>query len=904
MTSLSFKPSYTPSTVRLTAGARLGPYEIVAPVGSGAMGEVYRARDPRLGRDVAIKVLASAFSSNADRLSRFEQEARAAAALNHPNILAVFDIGQDAGAPYIVSELLEGETLREHLKAGPLPVRKAVGYAVQIAQGLAAAHEKGIVHRDLKPDNIFITNAGRVKILDFGLAKLNEPEPTSAVGSIVPTIPPATEPGMVLGTLGYMSPEQVRGIPADYRSDIFSFGAILYEMLSGHPAFQRETAADTMAAILKEQPAGFSRERHIPPLVARIAHRCLEKAPTLRYQSTDDLAFALVGALSADSEIGMPAQASPTGKRRGIIWAAAAAAVAFLCAVAVAMLLRRGPDLALPVKFNVPPPANVEQTVQTDQSIKISPDGTRLAFVAATSDGVRRIWVRPLNSLEAFPVMDTDGATQPFWSADGGSLGFFAGGQLKRTDVTGGGVTTICAALQARGGTWNGDDLIVFSSGGELHRVPAAGGASSLLNGANARREGAALAYPTFLPDQRHLLYLDTGNGGVGEAAIYGAALDASDRTLVLRAAESNALYAGGYLIFIRDTKLVAQPFDAGRLTLSGEAVPVAERVQQTLIGAPSAAFSVSDRVLAYRTGIGVRGFPMQLNWFDRSGKVIGTVGERADYSDVQLSPDGTRVAVSEQDPGTGRDIWIFDLARGIPTRFTSDPADEFSSVWSPDGSQIIFSSRRRGHFDLYQKASSGAGATQDVLVDDRDKWPMSWSSDGRFIVYTTGTVSAGVLPSVWALPLMGDRKPFPVLTDAQFNQFPGQLSPDGRWIAYGSNESSQTEVYVTSFPGATGKWRVSTAGGSWPRWRRDGKEIFFLSLDNSKLMAADVDSRGTQFSVGAERVLFGARWRPGARYSYDIAPDGQRIIGATLIEPPTPAPATLVVNWLSELKR
>jgi eukaryotic-like serine/threonine-protein kinase len=433
--------------------------------------------------------------------------------------------------------------------------------------------------------------------------------------------------------------------------------------------------------------------------------------------------------------------------------------------------------------------------------------------------------------------------------------------------------------------------------------VPATGGAPSLLNGVTGRRESVTLAYPTFLPDGRHLLYLDTGNGGVGEAAIYGASLDSSDRTLVLRAAESNALYAGGYLFFIHDTALVAQPFDPARLSLSGDAVPVAERVQPIPIGAPGAAFSVSDRVLAYRTGIGARGFPMQLNWFDRAGKVTGTVGERADYSDLELSPDGTRAAVSEQDPGTGRDIWIFDLARGIPTRFTADPADEFSSVWSPDGSQIIFSSRRKGHFDLYQKASSGAGTVQDVLVDDRDKWPMSWSSDGRFLLYSTGTLSAGIRPHLWALPLAGDRKPFPVVDDAQFNQFPGRLSPDGRWIVYGSTESGQSEIYVTSFPGTTGKWRVSTAGGSWPRWRRDGKEIFFLSLDNAKLMAADVTSRGTQFMVGSEHELFAARWRPGARYSYDVAPDG-RILGATLIDPPTPAPATLVVNWLSELKK
>ena len=888
------------------SGARLGPYEVVALMGAGAMGEVYRARDPRLGRDVAIKVLAAAFSGDADRLGRFEQEARAAAALNHPNILAVFDIGQHAGSPYIVSELLEGETLRERLRAGPLPVRKAVEYAVQIAHGLTAAHEKGIVHRDLKPDNIFVAAGDHVKILDFGLAKLTEPKPMDGVGSVVPTTPPATEPGMVLGTVGYMSPEQVRGIPADYRSDIFSFGAILYEMLLGQSAFLRDTAADTMSAILKEHPTEIAtKEHHIPPLVVRIVERCLEKTAAMRFQSTDDLAFALAGALSNDSTIQTPQtpHRDISTRRSPWIWAAIASAVVAGAAIAAAGIFYSQKSIAgdVPVKLNVPPPAGI---AATDATFKVSPDGTRLTFAAVTADGVRRLWLRPLNSLDAYQLMETDGATQPFWSADSRSLGFFVGGQLKRIDVAGGAVAAVCAAPQATGGTWNADDVIVFSSIGQLYRVPAAGGTASLLNGVNGKRDGATLAYPTFLPDGRHLLYLDTGGGGVGEAAIYAAALDSFDRTVVLRGASSNAWYSRGYLFFLRETTLAVQPFDADRLRLSGDAVQVAEEVQRTAVRVPGGAFSVSDRVLAYRTDAGARGFRTELAWFDRSGKAIGMVGERADYADVELSPDGTRAAVSELDPGIGRDIWIFDLARGIPTRFTSDPADEYAPVWSPDGSQIVFGSRRKGHFDLYQKASSGAGPEQDALADNRDKWPMSWSPDGRTLLYSTGTLSSvGARPHLWGLPLVGERKPFPVVDNPRFTEYPGRLSPDGRWVAYTSDESGTNEIYVAPFPSGNGKWRISTAGGSWPRWRRDGKELFFLA-DNTKLMAAAVNGQGAQFSVGAVHMLFEARWRPGGRSAYDVAVDGQKILGAILVEQPVASPITLVVNWLADLKK
>jgi Tol biopolymer transport system component len=623
----------------------------------------------------------------------------------------------------------------------------------------------------------------------------------------------------------------------------------------------------------------------------------------MRFHSTDDLAFALAGGLEADSEIPGPdasLEAGQTRTRRAAV--AAAVALVALAAIAVATLtyLRQPAGDRLPVKLNVTAPPGV---AQTDPTIRISPDGTRLVFAATTSDGARRLWLRPLNALDAAPVGDTEGATNPFWSPDSRSIAYFSGGQLKKIDIGNSSSVALCEAPQAAGGTWNADGVIVFSSAGQLHRVPAGGGAVSLLSGVNGRREGATLAYPTFLPDGRRILYLDTGGGRVGEAALYGAAIDSPDRTLVLQGADSNAWYSRGYLFFLRGTTLVAQPFDVDRLTLSGGAIPIVEQVQRPQFGPPSGAFSVSDRVLAYQTGQDARGFPTQLTWFDRSGKEVGTVGERADYGDVEISPDGRLATVSQLDPGTGRDIWIFDLARGIPTRFTADPADENASVWSPDGSQIIFNSRRKGHLDLYRKSSSGAGSEEPVLVDTSDKAPMSWSSNGQSLLYNTGNVSiVGNQVDLWVLPLTGDGKPHGVIASA-FNEARGRLSPDGRWIAYTSDESGQTEIYVTPFPSLAGKYRVSTAGANWPRWGRDGKEIFFLSADSTKLMSARVNGDGSQFIVGTIETLFEPRWRLGARYPYDLAPDG-RILGATLVQPPTATPITLVVNWLADLNR
>ncbi|MGB7220208.1 MAG: protein kinase [Vicinamibacterales bacterium] len=894
----------------LEPGVHVGPYEIVALIGAGAMGEVYRARDPRLGRDVAIKVLPASLAADGERLRRFETEARAAAALNHPNILAVYDIGQHEGVPYIVSELLEGRNLREHLtEVGALPVRRAVDYAVQITNGLAAAHDRKIVHRDLKPENIFITTDDRVKILDFGLAKLIKPEPEAPDGN-APTAA-GTQPGVLLGTVGYMSPEQVRGMATDYRSDLFSLGAILHEMLSGFRAFQRETVADTITAILKDHPAELGTlgtlDRRIPSLLARIVERCLEKSPAARFHSTQDLAFALASSLQLDSDAGTLVGSGPAAiaaPTRGLRWAVAAAALLLATIGLVGAMLLRNPEVPQEVvRLTVPPPKDVGPVALT---LRLSPDGSRLLFPATTTtDGVRRLWVRPLNMLDAFAIAGTEDATYPFWAPDGRSIGFFADGKLKRIDPVNGVATPLCDAAQEAGGTWSADGTILFSSGGRLHRVSANGGTPVALELTDDGRPRTTLAHPLFLPDGRHFLYLDAGTGAVGEPALYAGLLDAdgrltTDRTLIVHA-DSGAAYSQGYLFYQRGSTLVAQAFDVTRMALSGDPVPIVDQIQ-TAQAPPGGAFTVSDRVLAYRTGIAARGISSQLTWFDRSGKPAGTVGEPADYGDVEISPSGSRVAVSVLDPPDGRDIQIFDLARGLPTRFTSDRTDDLAAVWSPDESRIVFSSRRKGHLDLYAKASSGAGAEEPIEVDSFDKFPLGWSPDNKYLLFSTGSVTqVGNQGDLW-VRAWSDGKKTPLL-QTEYSEFPGRFSPDGRWIAYRSNESGRSEVYVVSFPALDRKVRISTTGGNLPRWRRDGQEIFYLAPDNT-MTAVPVTIRANDVSVGAAQALFDVRPRGGQRYSYDVSRDGQRFLVAVLTEQPAVAPLTIVINWQAELTK
>jgi eukaryotic-like serine/threonine-protein kinase len=704
----------------IDTGTKLGRYEIRSQLGAGGMGEVYRARDTELGRDVAVKVLPSSFSADTDRLQRFRQEACAAGALNHPNILSIYDVGKHENSPYVVSELLEGETLRKQIAGTPLTQRRAVDYALQIANGLAAAHEKGIIHRDLKPDNIFITNDGRVKILDFGLAKLTQLDGHQAQTEI-PTRRVDTDPGVVMGTVGYISPEQLKGRAVDQRSDIFSFGAILYEMLSGRRAFHGESAAETMSAILKEDPPELSdTNKTVSPALERLVSHCLEKNPEARFHSARDLAFALE-ALSGSSPtsvqtVAMPAFASRRMTRRELILGSVAA-VGVVAAVAllVALVLshfRRAPTETHAVRLFINPPDKTGFA-----SFAISPDGLRLVFAAADSSGKSLLWVRSLDSITAQPLSGTEEALYPFWSPDSRFIGFFAAGKLRKIEISGGTVQTLCGASVPRGGTWSQNGVIVFgpTPNDRLYQVPVAGGEPVPVTKVDPSRQEASHRWPYFLPDGRYFLY--SVLGGPQSQGIYVTSLDGNATRRLLNISNSVAAYAApGYLLFRRDSTLMAQAFDADKLQLSGDPFPVAEQVGFDL-GTFQTFFSASQTgLLAYSSATGGK---TQLTWIDRGGKEVSFVGQPSNYVRPSLSPDEKRIAVDGADLQGNRDVWLFDLASGNPTRFTFDPAQDLFAVWSPDGSRIVFGSDRQGPRNLYQRSATGASKEELLLKTD-----------------------------------------------------------------------------------------------------------------------------------------------------------------------------------------
>ncbi len=896
----------------IATGTRLGPYEIIAPLGAGGMGEVYRARDTRLGRDVAVKVLPSSYSDDKERLQRFEQEACAAGALNHPNILVIHHIDTYEGSPYIVSELLEGETLRDRLHGGALPQRKAIDYSLQVAHGLAAAHQKGIAHRDLKPENIFITNDGRVKILDFGLAKLTGSGDADQSQTDIPTRRVNTDPGLVMGTIGYMSPEQLRGKPTDHRSDIFSFGAILYEMLSGKRAFRGESKAETMSAILREDPSELSEtHKTINPALERVVQHCLEKNPEERFHSASDLAFA-IQALSGSAAISgqmvaMAAQLERPKLGKYFPWI-----VAGIFALTSIILL----PFAIPSFKHAPARANVTRSAILPPEntsflalnlFAVSPDGLRLAFIARDAKGQAMLWMRPLDALTAQPLAGTDGistGSPPFWSPDSRLIAFFAGGKLKTIDASGGPPQTVCDAPNGRGGTWNRDGVILFAPnpGGPIHRVSAAGGASTAVTKLDESRRQSTHRWPYFLPDGHHFIYRVGGTGATAQNennGIYLGLLESQEQRLILRA-DTSAAYASGHLLFAREGTLMAQPFDEKSFQLIGDAFPLAEHLQFDVV-ITRAIFSVSENgVLAFQSGA-ARG-DSRLIWFDRSGKQTGQLGEPGFYFQPQFSPDGQKLAVASFDIRAGSaDIWLYELARNVPTRFTFDPASDVAPIWSPDGSTIIFSSNRKGPYDIYQKAFTGAGSEEVLLESDETKTANSWSADGRFIVYTSADAKANTKEDLWILPLFGDHKPFPFLR-TQFNESFAQFSTDGHWIAYVSDESGSNQVYIAPFPGPGGKWQASRAGGSEPRWRGDGKELFFLAPDN-KLMAVDVNAKESILEIGNAQPLFEVHPNTAPGTHYDVTHDGKRFLVASAGEGSS-APITLVVNWTAELKR
>jgi Tol biopolymer transport system component len=861
-------------------GKTLGHYRVGEQLGRGGMGEVYLADDLNLSRKVALKFLPDAFAGDPERMALFEREAKLLASLNHPNIAAIYGLEQAEGKRFLVLELVEGETLAQRLSPGPLPVEEALGICRQIAEGLEAAHEKGVVHRDLKPANVMIAAGDKVKILDFGLAKALADETPSVDPAQSPTITEAmTRPGVVLGTAAYMSPEQAKGKPVDKRADIWAFGCILYECLTGKRAFAGETATETLAAVLTREPEWQALPAATPPNVRLVLRRCLEKEMGRRFHHAADLRIVIEEA----HDIG---EAMAPVKHPWLAWGAIVLLVAFLGVLGI-LHFRQIPVEAPETRLEVSTPPTSDPA-----ALALSPDGRRLVFVAS-AEGQARLWLRPLDQVTAQPLAGTEGATYPFWSPDSRSIGFFADTKLKRIDIAGGAPQVLASAPIALGGAWNRDGVIVFAPNlySPLYRVPASGGEPIAITRLDPPRQ-LAHAFPQFLPDGRHLLF--TARLGGSDQGIYLASLDSAE-TRRLIATESPAVYAPpGHLLFIRQGSLFAQGFDVTRGELAGDPVPVADSVTH--------GFSVSETgVLAYRTGGPNR---RRLAWFDRSGKEIGALGaaDENDLSMPELSPDGRRVAVTRSVQGN-TNVWLTDAARGVLSRFTYAGIDAFA-IWSPDGSRIVFASNRKGSYDLYQKPSNGAGNDELLLESSRNKLPSDWSPDGRFLLYSLGSPKTA---EMWVLPLFGERKPFPY-GNTSFNAAYGQFSPDGRWVAYMSDESGRLEVYVQPFPGPGGKWQISTGGGIDPRWRHDGKELFYIAPDG-KLMAAPIQSAGQTLEAGAAVALFQTRIVGGGqnvavKQQYAVAPDGQRFLINITAGEATASPITIVTSWARALKK
>lgn len=889
----------------LVTGTRLGPYEILSPAGAGGMGEVYRARDSRLGRDVAIKVLPLHFSQDSSRRERFEREARVVSALSHPHICTLHDIGEQDGVDFLVLEYLEGETLEHRLVRGPLPTDQVLRYATQIADALEKAHRQGVVHRDLKPGNIMLTQSG-AKLLDFGVAKLvvsSAPLADALTEMTSSAKRPLTEEGSILGTFQYMAPEQLEGREADARTDIFSLGELIYEMTTGRPAFAGKTKASLIASILSSEPPGLTQLAPVsPPALERLVRICLAKDPNERFQSAHDVKLQLSWIAEGGSQAGVPAPvaARRRWRERGL-WAGVGL---LLLAVAVlgAAYWRARPAPAPVVRSSIllPESVGVVGVGPLAAAPAISPDGRRLAFVAIAR-GQRQIWVRSLDGLSAQPLTGTEGASSPFWSPDSRHLGFFADGRLKRIDASGGPAQALCEAADGRGGSWSSAGVILFASSttSGLSRVPATGGPPSPVTELDAARQETSHRWPWFLPDGKHFLYFS--RSAVAEhTGLFVAALDGSKPRLLVNSLANGAYAPPGYLVSVRERSLVAQAFDASSLELGGEVKPIAETVQIDA-GFARAVFTVSaNGMLAFQAGGG--GADSQVRWFTREAKEAGNVAEPAASRSPSLSPDAQRLALDVVDTSAGNlDLWLYDLKRSVRTRFTFEPLAELDPIWSPDGTQIVFGSNRKGPFGMYLKPADGSAQETELFVlPGVDVRPLSWSLDGKHLAFLYFDAKNKTRADIWILALSGERKAFPFV-QTTFAENWAAFSPDGKWIAFTSDESGMEQIYVAPFPGPGGRWQISSAGASRPLWRRDGKEIYFLAADD-KLMAAEVLAEGSSLAVGQVRTLFAVRPRR-VGHIYDVTSDGRRFVVNTTLQEGNAVPITLVVNWTSEVK-
>ncbi len=879
----------------MTAGTRLGPYEILGPLGAGGMGQVYRGRDTRLDRQVAIKILSPHVSGDADFKARFEREARLISALNHPNICTLHDLGESDGRGYLVMELCEGESLAERLSGGPLPIEQILLYGTQIADALDRAHRTGIIHRDLKPANIMLTRSG-AKLLDFGLAK-----PSLAVGGDDATFQKSiTAEGSIVGTLQYMAPEQFEGAEADARSDIFAFGCVLYEMATGKRPFDGKTRASLIASIMEREPAPISSLVPLtPPALQRVIKTALAKDPEERWQSAHDMLLELRWVAEAGSEAGVAAPVVVRRKKRErLAWTLAA--VAGMLAITSGALLWR--EYARPEQsfaLNLSPPSGTAFMLAGPDSgsLTISPDGRFVTFAAKEEGGKTLLWLREVDSPTARPLTGTEGGKLPFWSPDSRFLAFFADDKLKKISIAGGPPLALAnVQLNPRNGSWNEEGVILFSpnSLSSIHKVAAAGGpvteVTKLSQGETTHR------WATFLPDGKHFLYFAGSHGAPSESetnAIYVRTLDNPQPKLLLHA-RSNAVYSKGHLLFVRDRVLMAQPLDLKALAWRGDPVPVAANLQYDP-GFFRGSFAASPGgALVYRTGTATT--DLQLTWVDRGGKRIADVGESTGWGDIALSPDGKTIIAQIHDHATGRaKLWTYDLERNIRARSSFETLSDFDPTWSRDGSQVLYAGIAKQVWDLYIKPASGSGRAQLLYASDVNKRPTDWSPDYvAFYSFDAQRQKFGIS----LLPMQGEKKPIPFMP-SDFNMQGLRFSPDGKWALYRSDESGANEIYLVPFPGPGGKWQVSQGGGVLlGDWYKDGREIIYNS--EAGLFAVDVAVRGSSVEIGAPRLLF----RDPLAVGGDITSDGERFLLAREPVRKIEEPVTIATNWMALLRK